>query len=303
MRLIRLLDTALNVNMMSLHKTYPFPLWMASATLLVLLAACCALNIVGRDRLLSVVLEIKAPLSSASLIISRDGTIRYRAQAKNQEEVTDQGQTARAQVDALFDLIWENDFFSLEPSYPQEPTHPHLGSTYTISVAGVPAGPLGSNAYSRTVTCYEFACPESFLVIKEKVLELWGRAVLEEGSGPPLVVRLLAIPTTSAEIWTPVPAEELQQLRSVAYPDSAPVEMGKYYEFTIYTHCRADFNVDFNGSLWQLNNPEAVPEGLDDPFQEGWMILIEENYARFEFEGGSILYIRHDGPQHLPYCE
>lgn len=303
MRVIRLLETVPSVSLMWLRKaSYSHPLLIVPAIPLVLLAACYLLNIGGRDRLLDVVLEVSAPSSSALLFIDGDGTMRYRAQAKNREEVTDQGQTTRAEVDALFDLIWENDFFSLEPSYPQESTHPHLGSTYRISISGTPESPWG-DAYVKSVTCYEFACPRSFLVIKEKVLELWGRAVLEVGSGPPPVVRPLAVPTTSAAIWTPVPAEELQQLRNVAYPDSAPVEMGKFYEFTIYTHCRADFDVDFDGSLWQLNNPEAVPAGLDDPFQEGWMILIEENYARFEFEGGSILYIRHDGPQQLPGCE
>ena len=124
-----------------------------------------------------------------------------------------------------------------------------------------------------------------------------------KATGPPHRVRLLAIPTTSVATWTPIPVEELEELRNVGYANSERVKMGQYYEFSVYTHCRAEFSVDFDGSLWQLNNPEAVPGGLDDPSQVGWMILIDENYARFEFEGGSILYIRHDGPQQLPFCE
>lgn len=124
-----------------------------------------------------------------------------------------------------------------------------------------------------------------------------------KATGPPPEVRLLAIPTTSAATWTPIAVEGIEQLRNVTYANSDRVQMGQYYEFSVYTHCGADFAVDFDGSLWQLNNPEEVPSGLRDPSQKGWMILIDENYARFEFEAGSILYIRHDGPQQLPFCE
>lgn len=85
-------------------------------------------------------------------------------------------------------------------------------------------------------------------------------------------------------------------------PLSPPAELGKTYPFQLYTHCGADLAVDFDGSFWQLSNPAEVPESLGDPSQEGTMTLINPNYARFDFAGGSILFIRHQGSKYIVPC-
>jgi hypothetical protein len=113
-----------------------------------------------------------------------------------------------------------------------------------------------------------------------------------------------ATPTLPLPIatWTPISPAEAQQNPDVREPLSSPAELGKSYPFQLYTHCGADLAVDFDGSFWQLSNPAEVPESLGDPSQEGKMTLIDSDHARFDFEGGSLLFIRHRGLKYILPC-
>lgn len=79
----------------------------------------------------------------------------------------------------------------------------------------------------------------------------------------------------------------------VLHARSAHVTSGKPYPFRLYTHCGANFAVDFDHSFWDLidkhwrdrmstggREPHA---GLDDPFQLGTMTLADRRHARFDF--------------------
>ncbi|HKY55466.1 MAG TPA: hypothetical protein VJM08_14210 [Anaerolineales bacterium] len=113
---------------------------------------------------------------------------------------------------------------------------------------------------------------------------------------------MTAASTLPIATWTPVSPAEAKQNPDVREPLSPPAELGKTYPFQLYTHCGADLAVDFDGSFWQLSNPAQVPESLGDPSQEGTMTLIDPDHARFDFEGGSLLFIRHQGPKYILPC-
>lgn len=89
-------------------------------------------------------------------------------------------------------------------------------------------------------------------------------------------------------------------------PQSAPVAVGRSYPFRLYTHCGVDYNVDFDRSLWDLADPAwqsqngNPPSSLGNPYQEGTMTLLDPDHAGFNFSGGSILYVRHVGPELVP---
>lgn len=86
-------------------------------------------------------------------------------------------------------------------------------------------------------------------------------------------------------------------------PQSARVERGKAYPFVLYTHCGVDYSTDFDGSFWDVVEKNYAPASLGNPAQKGTMILIDDDHAMFEFEGGSILFTRHLGPKVLPgFC-
>lgn len=113
---------------------------------------------------------------------------------------------------------------------------------------------------------------------------------------------LIPVSKVPLATWTPISPSEAEQNPEVREPLSPPAELGKAYPFQLYTHCGVDLAVDFDGSFWQLSNPEEVPESLGDPSQEGTMTLIDSDYARFDFAGGSLLFIRHQGPKYILPC-
>lgn len=102
--------------------------------------------------------------------------------------------------------------------------------------------------------------------------------------------------------WTAISPAEVEESLDVHEPRSSPAELGKAYPYKLYTHCGVDLAVDFDGSFWQLSHPVEVPESLGDPSQEGTMTLIDSDSARFDFAGGSLYFIRHQGPKHIPPC-
>ena len=90
---------------------------------------------------------------------------------------------------------------------------------------------------------------------------------------------------------------------------SARVEPGRAHPFRLHTHCGVDFNVDFDGSFWDLADPAWAGTGggnlpasrpIGNPFQDGAMTLIDADRARFDFPGGQIAYRRHTGPKIVP---
>jgi hypothetical protein len=97
----------------------------------------------------------------------------------------------------------------------------------------------------------------------------------------------------------------------VLHPRSRPAVRGRAYPFRLYTHCGANYAVDFNHTFWDLTDkrwadrgyPHGVAPhaGLDDPFQLGTMTLIDANHARFDFmlRAGALPGVR--GQQHIHF--
>jgi hypothetical protein len=105
-------------------------------------------------------------------------------------------------------------------------------------------------------------------------------------------------------------------------PHSPYVTPGKAYPLRLYTHCGANFDVDFDHAFWDLTDPNwgdqpggAGPhQGLGNPFQSGTMTLIDPTHARFDFvsptwatgtpgASASIRLTRRVGPKIVPgYC-
>jgi len=129
-------------------------------------------------------------------------------------------------------------------------------------------------------------------------------AILLGGCGGNSQPTMTRVPISQLPIatWTPVPAAQAEQSLDVRQPLSLHADPGKAYPFQLYTHCGADYAVDFDGSFWQLSNPSEVPASLGDPAQDGTMMLINPDYTQFDFAGGSLLFIRHKGPKYLPPC-
>jgi hypothetical protein len=93
------------------------------------------------------------------------------------------------------------------------------------------------------------------------------------------------------------------------------VQQGKAYRFHLYTHCGANFSVDFDHAFWDLTDPAWADqpgglgphEGLGNPFQWGTMTLVDSSHARFDFvpsvgtgtatAPSSLRFSRHVGPK------
>jgi hypothetical protein len=127
---------------------------------------------------------------------------------------------------------------------------------------------------------------------------------IPQSSPPPPVASLVPnLPGSSAQVSPSQPPFETPT-PVVLTPKSARAEQGKVYEFNLYTHCGVDFEVDFDGSYWDLATLANLPSTVGNPAQHGTMKLVDTNHARFTFEGGSIDYVRHVGPKIVPgFCE
>lgn len=106
---------------------------------------------------------------------------------------------------------------------------------------------------------------------------------------------------------TPDPSGATPNLGILWYPSSAKVIQGQAYIFSIYTHCGLDQHVDFDGSFWIAAEPAYrewgnAPPGIGNPGQMGTMTLLDADHARFEFDGGSFDFIRHDAPKAFRGC-
>lgn len=139
----------------------------------------------GVSRIIEVSLEINAPFSTAMLVVNRSGGVQYTAQDRSLQtnrSVSERGMFSEPQMIILDSLIDSKGFYSLE-NRPQDSDDPLDGSTFTISAILSP--PEGSaeleDAESYQVSCYEFACEEHFIKIKDFITESYGKELLEIG--------------------------------------------------------------------------------------------------------------------------
>ena len=135
-------------------------------------------------RLLEVILKIDAPFSLATISVDHNGLVRYNAKARNQEEVRDEAVFSSKQMQILLTTIESNNFFDLETVIDDEVPMIADGSVYTLSVKTVITGAesVYADASVHEVTCFQYStCTQGFENIKEKIIELWGKDMLELG--------------------------------------------------------------------------------------------------------------------------
>lgn len=137
-----------------------------------------------KEKILEITLEINAPFSTAELTIYEDGSALYTAKQRGQQEAQTSHETGtftKEQIVELFDLIERNTFFSLADR-PKNQDDPEDGSTYTISVITLPAdSPELVDTTVYTVSCYQFSCEQKFLLIKNFIIQSYGKEILEVG--------------------------------------------------------------------------------------------------------------------------
>ncbi len=129
-------------------------------------------------------LEIDAPFSTAKLAIFADGSALYTAKQGVRAEtqtIHEAGTFTKAQMTELFNLIESNNFFSLK-NRPHKDSDPLDGSTYALTIKIRPAGsPELIDAAVHQVSCYQSRCEQKFLIIKNFIMQSYGKEILEEG--------------------------------------------------------------------------------------------------------------------------
>jgi hypothetical protein len=84
-------------------------------------------------------------------------------------------------------------------------------------------------------------------------------------------------------------------------PQSAHVQQGIPYRFSLYTHCGLGYPiaVDFNGSFWQPTDPSMAspqngnpPAGFANPTDQGVMILLSASQAEYHSSHGAVVEFR-----------
>jgi len=88
----------------------------------------------------------------------------------------------------------------------------------------------------------------------------------------------------------------------VLTPMSAPTLVGQPYPLTLNTHCGVNYAVDFDGSFWDATIPVyegagTSPTPIDQPTQQGTMILQDADHAQFDYGNQQIPFRRHPGPK------
>ncbi len=156
------------------------PLYAQSAKVLTLKDGS-AFKIEGR-RIIDIELKIDAPFSTAVLTIHDDGVVVYKAKQHGQEEILDSGALTQSQMSTLAKLLENINFLEMK-NRPQSADDPLDGSTYTITVSVLPPGANPALAFPgvHSVSCYQFICEDNFLKLKDKMVELWGKDILETG--------------------------------------------------------------------------------------------------------------------------
>ena len=133
------------------------------------------------ERILEIQLEISAPFSTATLLVSSQGVINYEASAPlaGVDKQTDSIKITSQQFNNLANLIVENNFWSFKEQYTDENLMD--ATTYTLSVKSVSTyQPELADARVYSISCYG-DCPEKIVEIINKIKELYGKDVLEVG--------------------------------------------------------------------------------------------------------------------------
>jgi hypothetical protein len=100
-------------------------------------------------------------------------------------------------------------------------------------------------------------------------------------------------------------SEMIDEDHARIWPTSGAVEEGVAYGMHADTHCGLDHLFDFDGSFWEVTDgPDEPWETLDNPEDEGVVILIAADTAVYESSGGSEFRLRRlDGPREVVLCE
>jgi hypothetical protein len=91
---------------------------------------------------------------------------------------------------------------------------------------------------------------------------------------------------------------------------SGAAALGVSYHLKIYTQCGLASwgSPDFAGSFWDSVGPNDdgngnPPPGVGNPFDQGTMVLLSQNTARFTSQtGATFLFTRHAGDKVFPAC-
>lgn len=86
------------------------------------------------------------------------------------------------------------------------------------------------------------------------------------------------------------------------FPISEPVEIGRAYDYTAYTHCGLDYAFDFDESFWDVvDRPDEDARFLEDPEDDGAVELVDDDVAIFTSQrGGEYRLERREGPKEVP---
>jgi len=133
------------------------------------------------EKILDVHLEVSAPFSTATLLVSSQGTVNYEAEAPRMdiEKQVDSTKITEQQFNNLVDLITQNNFWSYDERYFEDNLMD--ATTYTVTVKSVPTYQSElADAKVYSVSCYG-DCPKKIVEIINKIKELWGKDILEVG--------------------------------------------------------------------------------------------------------------------------
>lgn len=134
------------------------------------------------QRITEVTLDINAPLSNATIVVTNLGEVLYQASSPDTgiEEYTDSIKISQEQFNNLANFINQNNFWSFNERYYDETLMD--GTSYNITVRSIPSSYPPELAYPRnyTVSCYG-SCPQVITEIINMIKELWGKEILEVG--------------------------------------------------------------------------------------------------------------------------
>ena len=121
----------------------------------------------------SVLLEVSAPYSRATIYINEDGVVDYEGQnmlEENKDIATNSITIAQEDYVKLVSLINDSGFYELDGEYMDKNILD--GTTYSITVT--------TEEEIEIVRCYG-SCPEAFTNIRERIMELYGDEVINIG--------------------------------------------------------------------------------------------------------------------------
>jgi hypothetical protein len=119
----------------------------------------------------SVQLEVQAPYSRATILISEDGKVDYEGIDMSEQEATSNSTTiTQKEYFELVSLINDSGFYDLEGEYKDESLLD--GNTYTVTVT--------TEDEIEIVSCYG-SCPDTFTTIRKRIEELYGDEIINIG--------------------------------------------------------------------------------------------------------------------------